>query len=418
MTELWDSDLHQLIKTNPLEAENLLLNQIRKSVTLKVPQEKSSNVKRFKRYWDLIEPKLLFGSPNCHNSSHLTLLFNESPVDTAHMKLIFQYALSLQYLDDFDKICLVGTQEYLPIEPSNNYNNRLYDSYRQGILKMANQRDVFLSSKIEFSHFLPHSIPECILTGPILRFRGFAEWNDPVRYMRFLSERVKVISATYSTRVKPDGKEHIVLVRNSNDVAGEKTKYFEPPLIVGYPRTATIRPDNLTIFTILSGARIRSILRSFTKLDWEAFRDFFLISPETQWHLIGAENPDLSKEYVPDDLRNFIKISPFTDLSSIDFTNSILLFPKGALGGGRIAMEALSKGAAVFGISNNSEIEESLGVNFFFTDYSSLFKAISHYTSDIGTSVNIWIKQWENVQSRTNLEKKALELLAFLKIED
>jgi len=123
---------------------------------------------------------------------------------------------------------------------------------------------------------------------------------------------------------------------------------------------------------------------------------------------------DKCSELIPPDLIRYFQVDPFTELNSINFSKSILFFPKGAFGGGRTAMEALARGASIFGISNRSEIEECIGSEFFFQDYASAFDAISNHFGSIKSSSNTWIKQWDNVKEKTQLEMKALELRELL----
>ena len=193
LPDFFAEDFEGLYRTQPIYAEKLLIKSIRDAVRLKVLQEKSTALRQLKVCWDIIEPNIKIARPNCSGRNHLTLLFNESPTSTAHMKLIFQYALTLQHLDEFERICLVGTQEYIPIEPTAAYNKGLYDSYRLGLYEMAKIGELKVSDKIDFTNFQANAIPECILQGPVIRFRGFAEWNDPVRYMKFISNGTRVI---------------------------------------------------------------------------------------------------------------------------------------------------------------------------------------------------------------------------------
>jgi len=420
MNEPWSIDLnfnHYLMNALDSSMENaevLLTKQIRIAVSNKKLQEKTASLKKLKSYWDLLNPTFFAQRTSCAERGHLTLLFNESLAHTAHMKLIFQYALALQNLDCFERICLVGTQEFLAVEPSLNFNRRLYGSYVEALQDMADLGGIAVSNKIQFLHFQPFTIPECILWGPIIRFRGLAEWNDPVRYMSFLSKNTTIISATYSTRVKRDSREHLLLVRNRGEAIGENVVFYDPPLIISPPSTSISVSNFPTLYTILSGSRIESILRSFTRQDWDVFRSFLAANNGYTWRFIGSPDLDKCSELIPPDLIRYFQVDPFTELNSINFSKSILFFPKGAFGGGRTAMEALARGASIFGISNRSEIEECIGSEFFFQDYASAFDAISNHFGSIKSSSNTWIKQWDNVKEKTQLEMKALELRELL----
>ena len=206
----------------------------------------------------------------------------------------------------------------------------------------------------------------------------------------------------------------MLLVRNSSEISNVITKYFDPPLILSNPTVRTERPTNLTIFTILSGSRILSVLRSFTDKNWQIIDAFFASNPGARWKLIGTNDVEGSIALIPLELRGYIIVYPFIDLNDLNFANSILLFPKGALGGGRTAMEALAKGSTIYGISNQSEIEESVGSEYFFSNYSLLFEAIYQHSSNLDFATQTWVAQWNNINKRMSLKMKAKELLEHL----